>query len=111
MKKISILAVAASLTLPMVAAAADLQSFLDTIVNNVLTPVTTFIIVLAAFVLILGIFKYITAGGDEEKVKEGRRYIIYGIIGIALMTMIYGLVNIITSTLGISNETAPTITL
>lgn len=98
----------ASIALPLMAAAqggvTSLDYFLNTtLITNVINPITAFIFVLAAFVLILGIFKYITAGGDEEKVKSGRSFIIYGIIGLALMTMIYGLVNIITGTIGLTD--------
>ena len=62
----------------------------------------TVLILAAAVVFFLwNVFKFVMAAGDEEKRKEGQSGIIYGIIGIAVMVSIYGLVNFLTaSTVG-----------
>lgn len=59
---------------------------------NLLIPL---IIGLAVFLFIFGLLKYVTAGGDEDKIKEARNFIIFGVIGIAVMISVWGLVNIV----------------
>ncbi len=61
-----------------------------------------FIFVLAGLVFVWGVFKYITAAGDEKKVEEARKFIGYGIIGIVVMFVFWGLVNIIITFFGFS---------
>ena len=55
---------------------------------------------LAVLFFIFGLLKYITAGGDEDKVKEGRNYIVFGIIALFVMVSVWGLVGILTGTFG-----------
>lgn len=45
-----------------------------------------------------GVQKYILAGADETKLKEGRDMMIYGIIGIFVMVSVWGLVKLVTDT-------------
>ncbi len=59
-----------------------------TIIKQLLTLVS---IVAVGYVLWAG-FQIMTAGGDEEKVKSGRKTIIYVIIGIVVMWLAYSLV-------------------
>lgn len=47
---------------------------------------------------IFGLVKYVSAGGDEDKVKEAKGFIIFGIIALFVMLSVWGLVNILTST-------------
>ncbi len=75
MKKIIISGLA--LAMPLMAAAADLGSILNTVRDLVDTIVPLFMIVAVA-VFLWGIIRYITSSGDEEKQKTARGYIIYG---------------------------------
>ncbi len=82
---------------------------ITTLLGNIRGWVNTIIPILMAigFVVFLwGIVKYITAGGDAEKEKEARGYIIYGLIGITVMVAIWGFVAFILTTVGI-NPNAP----
>ncbi|OFX79030.1 MAG: hypothetical protein A2071_10900 [Bacteroidetes bacterium GWC1_47_7] len=42
-----------------------------------------------------GVVRYISAGGDEEKTKEARQMIIWGVIFLAVMVAVWGFVNIV----------------
>lgn len=67
--------------------------------NDIISgSIIPFIISLAILVFIFGLFKYITAGGDEEQLKTARDFIIYGIIFIAVMISVWGLVNLVVRT-------------
>ena len=49
---------------------------------------------IATVIFLWGVIVYITSGGDEEKRKEGRNYIIYGLIGLFVMIALWGIINV-----------------
>jgi hypothetical protein len=75
------------------------------IINDVLVPVL-FAVAFIAF--IYGIAKaYIFSGGSEEAVKKGHSLILWGIIGFVVMISLWGLVNVVASTFGLTGNSAP----
>lgn len=54
-------------------------------------------IALAVIALIIGGYQYLTAYGNEEKLKNAQKTITYAIIGLVLAIMAFGIVQIITS--------------
>jgi NADH:ubiquinone oxidoreductase subunit 2 (subunit N) len=78
--------------------------FLIDLINNVFVPV---VFALAFFVFIWGIFQYFIQGGhDEEKRESGKSLMLWGLIGFFVMVSVWGLVQILVGTVGLSN-TAP----
>ena len=73
---------------------------------NILIPA---FFALAVIYFFYGMAKYILAAGDPEKAKEGKSIMIYGVIALAVMASIYGLINFIAvSVIGSSGTgTAP----
>lgn len=71
------------------------------ILNTVVIP---FIGALAFFVFVWGILQYFFFNnkGDVEKLKEGREFVVWGLLGLALLFSVWGLINIVLSTLGIA---------
>ncbi len=86
------LPVLAALT-PLVAAAQTLTSILG-VIRSVIDLLIPLLMAVGVLVFIWGIVKYITAGGDIEKVKEARGYIIYGLIGLLVMVAFWGIIKI-----------------
>lgn len=75
------------------------QSILS-IINTILVPLLTAV---AFIVFLYGVFQtFILGGASEEKHKEGRVLILYGIIGFVVIFAVWGLVNILIGTLGLS---------
>ena len=59
--------------------------------------IATGLILAAAIVFFLwGVAQFVKSAGDEEARKTGKNHIIYGIIGIAVMVSMWGLVNFLT---------------
>ncbi len=84
---------AASLILPIASlAAADLNGTITNFTNYALN-IINFLLVIATLVFIWGIVKYVTAGGDASKISEARTYIIWGLIGLAVMGSVWVLTN------------------
>ncbi|MFZ2303592.1 MAG: hypothetical protein WAV98_02245 [Minisyncoccia bacterium] len=76
---------------------------LITFLGGLLSSATVLILAAAVVYFLWNTFKFVMAAGDEEKRKEGQQGIIYGIIGIAVMVSVYGLVNFLTSSTGLSS--------
>lgn len=74
-----------------------LGGFLD-LVNDILNATVPFLIGLGVFVIIYGVFGYITHSADEEKRAEARQFVLWGIIGVFIMLSIWGLISVLTNT-------------
>lgn len=94
------------IALPSVAFAAG---ELFTKVQGLLNSVIPIIITIAVIYFLWGVGKYITSSGDADKQEEARGMMIYGIIGLFVMVSVWGLVNILVTTVGLSNTAPPTI--
>jgi hypothetical protein len=71
------------------------------LIQTVIVPV---IFALAFLAFIWGVIKYFFIhGGNEAKREEGRYFILWGIIGMAVLFSVWGFVKILLSTLGLSS--------
>lgn len=93
--------------LPVVAFAAegDVYTILGTL-QGIVNAIIPFIIGLAVLVFIYGVFNFVTSAGDEEARAGAKQLIIWGVIGIFVMVSVWGLVNILVQTFGISDTPA-----
>lgn len=99
----------AALVLPLIVAANINISWFTTAIGGikaVLNLVVPLIIALAVVVFLWGVLKFVTAAGDEEKRKEGRGFIIWGLVGIAVMVLMWALIAWLTTVLGLQYGTA-----
>jgi hypothetical protein len=72
---------------------------IQAVINNILVPVLTAV---AFIVFLWGAYYYFIQGGhDPEKRKTGRMYIIWALIGFVIIFTVWGLVNVLTTTLGL----------
>jgi hypothetical protein len=77
------------------------------IINSVLVPV---LFAVAFFVFLYGIAKaYIFSGGSEEERAKGHKLVLWGVIAFAVMISIWGLVNVVANTFGLSGYYAPSL--
>lgn len=72
--------------------------------------IVNFLLVLATLVFLWGIIKYVSAGGDAAKVKEARAYILWGLIGLAVMASVWAISRYLLSIFDVTGDTTiPTI--
>jgi hypothetical protein len=77
-----------------------------TIASNVIP----FMFALAVAMFIWGAIKFFIINADEESKREqGKQFMIWGIIAIAVMISIWGLVNILGATFGVDTGVLPTV--
>ena len=75
------------------------------LINGVAVPV---LFAVAFIVFLWGVAQaYIFSHGDTERVGQGHRLILWGLIGFAVMISLWGLVNVVTNTFGLSGYAAP----
>jgi len=75
--------------------------------ENIAFLVIDLLLVLGTVVFLWGVVRYVTAGGDSEKVAEGRNLIIFGIIGLAVMVSVWGIVWLVADTFDLGGEPIP----
>ena len=63
--------------------------------SDIFNSIIPLLVLLATALFLWGIVKYITAGGDEEKLREARNLIVWGIVFLSVIVAVWGFVNII----------------
>lgn len=65
-----------------------------------------FLGIIAVVIVLLGGFKYMTAGGNEEKTSEARKLIVSGIIGLAIILSAWAITSFVISRLVTATQDA-----
>jgi len=77
-------------------------------VGNILNTLIPILVVLGVVYFVWGVVQYVIAS-DEEAKKKGRDRMIFGIIGLAVIVAMWGLVAILTNTFNLSGSAIPNI--
>lgn len=75
------------------------KTVVEDFVNSIEDPLISLFFTAAIIVFTYGVAKYIT-GGEISK-NSAREYMIWGIIGIAVMAGVWGLVSVVKNTFGL----------
>jgi len=106
-------AVGVAVAAPAIAFAADPDpSKVKTVVDATLTIVNvivTIVFVLAVLVFGWGVVKYIMSAGDPEGEKEARGFLWWGVIGIAVLAFVFGIIQYAATYFGVGTEGGGTI--
>lgn len=101
MKKISRLLPITLYALPLITmAATDIEDIIDKI-GGIFEAIVPILMIVAFAIFLWGVVKFIFAGGDEEKRKTAKHYIVYGLIGLFVMIAVWGIIRIVLSTFGV----------
>mgnify|MGYP001570393750 CR=1 FL=1 len=79
-----------------------LNEFLVKVVTQIINPLILLLTAAAFVVFLWGVFEFIAHAGDEGKREDGRRAILWGIIGLVIIFGAYGIINIALGTFNIS---------
>jgi len=71
-----------------------LNAFLAKVVVQIVNPIILLLAASAFVVFLWGIFEFIAHSGDEAKRIEGRRAILWGLVGLVIIFGAYGIINI-----------------
>ena len=96
-----------AIALPLIASAAGTaQDIVTPIANNVLSLVR--VLVLIVFVLAIvafgwGIVQFIFAGGDPTAIGKAKSFLLWGVIGMAVMASLFGLITFLQQYFGVNS--------
>lgn len=75
-------------------------------INSVLVPV---LMAVAFIFFIFGVYKYFILGAAEEKSREdGKKFVMWGLIGFVIIFSVWALVAVVSTTLGLTTVNSPT---
>lgn len=99
----------AALALPLISSAAttitDLNGVGNFIINTINGLIVPILFAIAFIVFVYGAFETFIIGANKEEVKEkGKNLMLWGLIGFFVMVSVWGLVNILTSTVSFGNN-------
>lgn len=75
------------------------QGELQSTIGSLIRVALSFLGVVAVVIILLGGFKWMTAGGNDEKVSEAKRLIVAGIIGLAIILSAYAIASFVISSI------------
>jgi hypothetical protein len=89
-----------------VSAAGTIQNFqgLAAVAIGILRQLVFLIVGLAVVYFLWGVAKFVLAVNEEKARDEGKKQMIWGIIGIFVMVSVWGLVNVIAGTFPLNNS-------
>jgi len=77
-------------------------------VASIVDRLIPLVIGIAVLLFLIGVLRFVTAGGDEEKREAARNMIIFGIIALFVMVCVWGFVRILKSSIfGGGDATTP----
>jgi len=69
--------------------------------TEIFNPLIRLLVALAVVYFLWGVVKFIINIDDESARTEGKRHMVWGIIGIFIMISVWGIINVIETTFGI----------
>lgn len=100
MKKLSSFVLIGLAYAPIALAATGILGVIEKI-NIILGKIIPLIITLALIYFLWGVVQYIKAAGDPKSAEQGRNVMLGGVIALAVMLGVWGLVNIVADTFGV----------
>jgi hypothetical protein len=83
----------------------DIVNDITGLINDVFVPL---LMAIAFIVFLYGVAsKYILSNGDPDKVSEGHKLILWGLIGFVVILSVWGLVYVVSNTLGLEGFDPP----
>ena len=92
------------LALPLFAQAATFKDFTEDVVTFVNTSVVPLVYAIAFLIFLIGMTRFFFLGGDEGR-EKGKTFMFWGIIAFVVMLSVWGIVNLLLATIGVSSQT------
>ncbi len=91
--------------LPKIAQAATsaegtINSIVPKIVDAIVMPVITVVFMVAILYFVWGVTMFMINSSDPDKREQGRKHILWGIIGLVIMVSVFGIIRLVANTVG-----------
>ena len=74
-----------------------LNNFFQKLANQIINPFIAIFVGVALLYFIWGVIEFIAQSGNEEARTTGKKHMIWGIIGMAIMVGVWGIIRILMS--------------
>ncbi len=81
--------------------------FLAKLYVEIINPIITLLFAVAFLVFFWGIFNFIRAYGDEGQRNDGKRHMLWGVIGLFVMVAVFGIMHLIANSFGLNATLIP----
>ena len=82
-------------------AASEADKLMKSINAKILNPLIGLFISLAVVFFLYGVIEFIAGAANEDKRTEGKKHMVWGIIGLFIMVSVFGIINLIMGTIGV----------
>lgn len=79
-----------------------MENFVATLNANIINPLIYLLFALAAVYFVIGLLQFVLNAANEEARAVGKRHMIYALIGLFIMVAVFGIINLVLGTFGIS---------
>jgi len=86
-----------------------LNQFLDKVVVQIINPIILLLTAVAFVVFLWGVFEFVLRAGDATKREEGKKAILWGLVGFVVMFGAYGILNLALGTFNLGKVDPKTI--
>lgn len=76
------------------------MTIIEKLNDLILNPLITLLFAVALGYFLFGLLRFIQNQDDANAQEEGKRHMVWGVIGIFLMVAVYGILNLIGTTVG-----------
>ncbi len=76
------------------------------IFNTLINWIFTILLILAVFFILFAAFKYLTAGGDNEKIGSAHKILVYAVVAIAVALLAQGVRFVVAQLVGVPIQSA-----
>lgn len=77
-------------------------TFIHKVNQVIINPIILLLFAVAVLVFLYGVFMYVKDSDSEEGRATGGRHIMYGIFGMFIMISVFGILNVVMNTIGVS---------
>lgn len=80
------------------------QGIIDSITTMIFQPIAYLLFSIGFLVFMWGLVEFIANPTNSANKEKGKKHMIFGVLGLLIMVSVWGIVDLITNTLGISCE-------
>ena len=81
---------------------ADIGELVKRVNKVILNPFIAFLFAVALVYFIYGVFEFLANASNEDARTKGKQHMLWGVIGMFIMMAVFGIIQIIMTTLGIT---------
>ncbi len=82
---------------------AKVNSVIGKIVSNIVYPIITVMFALAFVMFVWGVLNFFRSGDDPAAREQGQKHLLWGIVGMAIMVSVFGIIRLVASSVGQSS--------